>query len=181
MISTLTIEPLSKAHNRTAFDCGNKALNHFLQKIARQHMEKGLSKTFILIDTKHPSEIIAYMSLVVCEVLADDIPHQWKNKYPNKIPAAKLAKLAVAHDHQRKGYGGILLIDAMQKTLNVSYKMGIAGLFVDAKHEQAKAYYNQFDFISLPEQLDNLFLPLSTLAKSLSQTTESTTDTNALE
>lgn len=54
----------------------------------------------------------------------------------------------------------------MQKTLTVSYTMGIAGLFVDAKHEQAKAYYNQFDFISLPEQLDNLFLPLSTIAKS---------------
>ena len=54
MISTLTIEPLSKAHNRKAFDCGNKALNHFLQKIARQHMEKGLSKTFVLIDKEHP-------------------------------------------------------------------------------------------------------------------------------
>lgn len=55
----------------------------------------------------------------------------------------------------------------MQKTLNVSYKMGIADLFVDAKHEQAKAYYNQFDFLSLPDQLNNLFLPLATLAKSL--------------
>ena len=170
MISTLTIETLSKVHNRTEFDCGNKALNHFLQKIARQHMEKGLSKTFVLIDTEHPTDIIAYMSLVVCEVLADDIPHQWKNKYPNRIPAAKLAKLAVAIDQQKKGFGEILLIDAMQKTLNVSYKMGIAGLFVDAKNEQAKTYYNQFDFISLPEQLNNLFLPLATLAKSLVST-----------
>lgn len=172
MIPTLTIETLSKIHNRAQFDCGNIALNHFLQKIARQHMEKGLSKTFVLIDAEHPTEIIAYMSLVVCEVLADDIPHQWKNKYPNRIPAAKLAKLAVAQDQQRKGYGEILLIDAMQKTLNVSHKMGIAGLFVDAKHEQAKAYYNQFDFISLPEQLNNLFLPLATLAKSLGSTSE---------
>ena len=172
MNSTLSIETLSKVHNRAEFDCGNKALNNFLQKIARQHMEKGLSKTFVLIDTKHPTDIIAYMSLVVCEVLADDIPHQWKNKYPNSIPAAKLAKLAVAIDQQKKGYGELLLIDAMQKTLNVSYKMGVAGLFVDAKHEQAKAYYNQFAFISMPDQLDNLFLPLATLAKSLGSTDE---------
>ncbi len=49
--------------------------------------------------------------------------------------------------------------------LNVSSSIGIAGLFVDAKHERAKAYYEQFGFISLPEQLDNLFLPLQTLAK----------------
>jgi len=41
--------------------------------------------------------------------------------------------------------------------------MGIAGLCVDAKHEQAKAYYKQFGFISLPEQLNNSFLPLSTI------------------
>jgi len=170
VILNLIIEPLSKAHNRNAFDCGNTALNHFLQKIARQHSEKGLSKTFVLIDTQQPTEIIAYLSLVVCEVLADDIPHQWKNKYPNRIPAAKLAKLAVAQDQQRKGYGEMLLIDAMQKTWNVSQKMGIAGLFVDAKHEQAKAYYNQYGFISLPEQLDNLFLPLATIAKILGST-----------
>ena len=129
-----------------------------------------LSKTFVLIDTEHPTDIIAYMSLVVCEVLADDIPHQWKNKYPNRIPAAKLAKLAVEIDQQKQGYGEILLIDAMQKTLNVSYKISVAGLFVDVKHEQAKAYYNQFSFISMPEQLNNLFLPLATLAKSLGST-----------
>jgi len=163
--STLNIEPLAKAHNRTGFDCGDQALNHFLQKIARQHMDKGLSKTFVLIDAEQPIVIIAYMSLVVCEVLADDIPHQWKNKYPNRIPAAKLAKLAVSVDQQRKGYGETLLIDAMQKTLNVSQTMGLSGLFVDAKHKQAKAYYQQFGFLSLPEQLDNLFMPLSTIAK----------------
>ena len=167
MNSTLNIEPLAKAHNRTGFDCGDQALNHFLQKIARQHMDKGLSKTFVLIDAEQPIVIIAYMSLVVCEVLADDIPHQWKNKYPNRIPAAKLAKLAVSVDQQRKGYGETLLIDAMQKTLNVSQTMGLSGLFVDAKHKQAKAYYQQFGFLSLPEQLDNLFMPLSTIAKSL--------------
>lgn len=172
MSLVLTIEALTKVHDRNTFDCGDVALNHFLQKIARQHMDKGLSKTFVLIDTEQPTAIIAYMSLVVCEVLADEIPHQWTKKYPNRIPAAKLAKLAVAQDQQRKGYGELLLIDAMQKTFNVSQTMGLAGLFVDAKHQQAKAYYQQFGFLSLPEQLDNLFMPLSTLAKSFSTTNE---------
>ncbi len=166
MSSTINIEPLTKVHNRTEFDCGTQALNHFLQKIAHQHMDKGLSKTFVLIDTEQPTEIIAYMSLGMCEVLTEDIPHQWKKKYPGRIPAAKLVKLAVSIDQQRKGYGETLLIDAMQKTLNVSKIMGLAGLFVDAKHKQAKTYYQQFGFLSLPEQLDNLFMPLSTIDKS---------------
>ncbi len=106
------------------------------------------------------------MSLVACEVLADDIPHPWTKKYPNRILAAKLAKLTVSEDQQRKGYGELLLIDAMQKTLNVAQKMGVAGLFVDAENEQAKTYYQQFGFLSLPEQRDNLFMPLATLVTS---------------
>lgn len=163
----LEIEVLSKKHKRTAFDCGDSELNYFLQRIARQHINKGISRTFVLVDSGKPAEIIAYMTLVVCEISANDIPHTWKKKYPQKIPAAKLARLAVSTACQRKGYGELLLIDAMQKTLNVSNSMGIAGLFVDAKHEKAKNYYNQFGFISLPEQLENLFLPLSTLAKNL--------------
>ena len=57
----------------------------------------------------------------------------------------------------------------MQKTLHVSDTMGIAGLFVDTKDEDAKRYYHQFGFIALPDQLDSLFLPLSTIANSLQQ------------
>jgi len=169
MIPSLCIEPLTKEHNRAEFDCGNQTLNHFLQKTARQHMDKGLSKTFVLIDKANSTTIIAYMSLVVCEVLADDIPHQWKNKYPRRIPAAKLAKLAVSFNQQRKGYGETLLIDAMKKTLNASNTLGIAGLFVDAKHQYAQVYYHQFGFISLPNQLDNMFISLATIAKSFKE------------
>ena len=165
----LKIEVLSKNHNRTAFDCNDDELNYFLQKIARQHITKGLSKTFVLVDINTPTEIIAYMTLVVCEIFADKIPHSWKNKYPERIPAAKLARLAVSANQQRKGYGELLIVDAMQKTLNVSNSIGVTGLFVDARHERAKAYYDQFGFISLPEQFDNIFLPLSTLAKSLAR------------
>ncbi len=161
----LKIETLSKKHNRTIFDCGDSELNYFLQKTARQHLSKGISKTFVLIDESDPTMIIAYMTLVVCEVLADEIPHKWKNKYPKIIPAAKLARLAVSTNQQRKGYGELLIIDAMKKTLNVSRNMGISGLFVDAKHKQAKNYYEQFGFIALPEQLEHLFLPISALKR----------------
>jgi len=158
----LKIQVLSKTHDRSVFDCGDDELNYFLKRIARQHITKGISKTFVLVDGENQTKIIAYMTIVVCEILANKIPYKWKKKYPKTIPAAKLARLAVSLELQRQGYGGLLLIDAIQKTLNVSEQMGIVGLFVDAKHVQAKSYYEQFGFISLPEQLDNLFLPLST-------------------
>lgn len=39
--------PISKAHDRAAFDCGEAELNAFLRHHARQSHEKGGAKTFI--------------------------------------------------------------------------------------------------------------------------------------
>ena len=57
-------------------------------------------------------------------------------------------KLAVTKDKQTKGYGTILLVDAIQKTLHVSHTMGIARLFVDAKDEAAKKVLSSIWFYS---------------------------------
>ena len=66
-----------------------------------------------MVDGEKEAEIIAYMTLVVCEIYACDIPHKWK-KYPQKIPAEKLARLAVSATYQRKSYGELFVIDVMQ-------------------------------------------------------------------
>lgn len=161
---TLKIETLNKSHDRKAFKCGELNLDNYLQKIARQHIDKGIAKTFVLIDSKKTKTIIAYMTLSACEVHSRDIPHDWTNKYPNIIPAIKLGRLAVDSNHQKQGHGELLMVDAMHKAINVSNNLGIVGLFVDAKHQKAKDYYQQYGFISMPDQLDNLFLPIKTIA-----------------
>ncbi|RLB88500.1 MAG: GNAT family N-acetyltransferase, partial [Deltaproteobacteria bacterium] len=40
----IKIELLDKSHDRKRFDCGNTQLNIFLQKTARQHITKGMSR-----------------------------------------------------------------------------------------------------------------------------------------
>ena len=159
--------PLNKSHQRAAFDCGDASLNHYLQTTARQHQDKGISRTYVLVDEAQPERILAYMTLTVCEVLAEQLPPEWVKKYPNRIPAAKLARLAVSKDCQRQGYGAYLLVEAMQKTLDVNEAMGLAGLFVDAKHAAARQYYLQFGFLAAPDQLENLFMPLKAIRASL--------------
>lgn len=159
--------PLNKSHQRAAFDCGDAALNHYLQTTARQHQDKGISRTYVLVDEAQPERILAYMTLTVCEVLAEQLPPEWVKKYPNRIPAAKLARLAVSKDCQRQGYGAYLLVEAIQKTLDVNEAMGLAGLFVDAKHAAARQYYLQFGFLAAPDQLENLFMPLKAIRASL--------------
>jgi hypothetical protein len=39
-------------------DCGNPELNDYLRRTARQHTEKGLLRTEMLVDDEAPTEIL---------------------------------------------------------------------------------------------------------------------------
>ncbi len=140
------IELLQKTHNRKDFDCGETVLNEFLQRTARQHIQKGLSRTFVLVDDATPSIIIGFFTLSLCEVQVECLPPRWIKKYPSIVPGIKLARLAVSKSYQRQGIGGILLVEAMKRASIVAENAGVIGLFVDAKDVSAKAYYLQYGF-----------------------------------
>jgi GNAT superfamily N-acetyltransferase len=159
----LKIESLGKKHNRAGFDCGVNDLNNYLQSVARQHLNKGMSRTFVLIDNSRPIDIIGFYTLAACEIHAEKLPRKYSKKYPPEAPAAKLARLAVAKTHQRQGYGAYMIVNAIERILTVSEHIGIIGFFVDAKNEAAKQYYEQFGFIPLPDNPLELFLPIATL------------------
>lgn len=159
----LKIECLGPGHDREGFDCGSAELNDYLKKTARQHLEKGLSKTFVLMNDGEPERILGFLTLAVCEVQAQTLPPKLVRKYPQLVPAAKLARLAVAKDRQREGLGKLMMVHALQQAIRVSDSMGIIGFFVDAKNEDARRYYEQYGFMALPDNRLKLFLPLATL------------------
>jgi GNAT superfamily N-acetyltransferase len=159
----LKIESLSKKHDRTGFDCGVDKLNKYLQRVARQHLNKGMSRTFVLVDDSRSTDIISFYTLTACEVFVEKLPQKYPKKYPPKAPTAKLARLAVAKHNQRQGYGTFMMVSAIERILTVSKNLGIIGFLLDAKNEGAKQYYEQFGFIPLPDNPIELFLPIATL------------------
>ena len=163
------VELLEKRHDRDDFDCGSEALNQFLRQTARQHIQKGISRTFVLVNTAQPNIIMGFFTLSLCEVQSATLSPQLAQKYPLKIPAVKLARLAVAQAFQRKGLGGILMVEAMQRAVIVAENAGGIGLFVDAKDAAAKVYYENYGFTSLEDNSLVMFLPLSTLDQNFKQ------------
>ena len=156
-------EELNRSHNRAGFDCGVKELNVFLQNLAHQNLKKGLSRTFVLTGKSFPEEVLGYYTLSIYEVSAEKLPRKFAKKYKGHLPAAKIARLAVAKELQKQGIGKHMMINAMKRVINVSENVGIIGLFVDAKNQGAKEYYLNFGFIPLSDHSLKLFLPLSTL------------------
>jgi hypothetical protein len=60
-----------------------------------------------------------------------------------------------------------LLAAAMEKFMEIFNSAGGIGLFVDAKDQDAKRYYEQFGFVSLPANELEMFLPVKTIQEAL--------------
>ncbi|RLI57083.1 MAG: GNAT family N-acetyltransferase [Candidatus Thorarchaeota archaeon] len=159
----MRIEILTRSHNRQGFDCGNADLNRYLRDTARQHSEKGISRTFVLVDEENSSEILGFFTLASREILVEKLPEKYAKKYPSRAPAVKLGRLAVAKHMQKRGLGTHMMINAMDRVLKVCEHLGLIGFFVDAKNDEAVLFYHQFGFIPLPDNPLELFLPLATI------------------
>lgn len=157
------IELLDKSHARNNFDCNSEVLNCYLRQTARQHNQKGISRTFVLVDTEKPKIIIGFFTLSLCEIRAEKLTEKLAKKYPSIVSGVKLARLAVDRNWQRQGIGEILMVEAMKRAIVIADNAGVIGLFVDAKDEKAKKYYLRYGFVSLQDNPLEMFLPLSTI------------------
>ena len=165
------IELLAKSHDRDGFDCGSEPLNLFLKQPARQHAVRGISRTFVLVeeDASEPKPILGFFSLNLCQIKSESLSPQAARKLPRDVSGIRLGRLAVAKAHQRQGIGKTLLAASMGKFMEIFNTAGGIGLFVDAKDQEAKRYYQQFGFVSLPSNELELFLPVTTIQEALAQ------------
>jgi ribosomal protein S18 acetylase RimI-like enzyme len=164
------IELLDKSHDRDGFDCGSEPLNLFLKQTARQHAERGISRTFVLVDVgaTAPKPIVGFFALNICQIKSESLSQAEAKKLPRDVSGIRLGRLAVSKEHQRQGVGKMLLVAAMRKFMEIFNTAGGIGLFVDAKDQDAKRYYEQFGFVPMPSNELELFLPVKTIHEALS-------------
>jgi ribosomal protein S18 acetylase RimI-like enzyme len=163
------LERLAKIHDRAGFDCGSEPLNLFLQQTARQHAERGISRTFVLVDetASAPKPIVGFFSLNICQIKSESLTLREAGKLPRDVAGVRLGRLAVAKSYQRQGIGKTLLVAAMGKFIEIFHAAAGIGLFVDAKDPAAKRYYEQFGFVPMPSNELELFLPVKTIQEAL--------------
>jgi GNAT superfamily N-acetyltransferase len=156
------IVPLDRGHDRSGFDCGVPELNTFLRTTARQHAQKGISRTFVLTDGT--PVIHGFFTLILCEIIPKSLPAVYARKFPShSLPAVRLARLAVSRKYQGKRFGELLLAEAIHRTALVAEQAGVIGLFVDAKDDAARRFYKRYGFMAIPEHPLQLFLPIDTI------------------
>ena len=156
-----TIEPLSKQHDRSSFDCGEAALDDFLKRFARQNDERGLGKTFVALS---PGETIVrgYYTLSSGAVTFETVPEKLP-RYP--VPVAHLGRLAVDRSARGRGLGALLLIDALRRAAEVADQLGIYAVEIYAKTVEARAFYLKYGFTPLLDDELHLYLPMRVIRR----------------
>lgn len=149
------IEKLERRHAIDRFDCGRDALNRFLIRYALQNQQAGASQTYVALAG---DEVAGYYTLVVGQVAYDDAPGRLKKRLArHPVPIMLLARLAIARAWQGRRLGSGLLKDAMLRTLSAADIAGIRAFAVHAKDDEAKAFYEHFDFVASPSDSYHLF------------------------
>jgi len=80
-------------------------------------------------------------------------------RYQN-VPAALIGRLGVDRRFQGRGLGSALLIDAAERAVHSD--TAVYALLVEAKDDQAAAFYRKHEFTPFSERPKTLFLPLAT-------------------
>jgi len=165
------VEPLGK-HNRAAFSCGKEPLDRYIRQQAGQDIRARVAAVFVLCSPDE-STIIGYYTLSSFAVQLRDVPEAERKRLPRypEVPAVLVGRLAVDERYAGQGWGKVLLIDALQRSLDQSEQIAAAAVVVDAIDESALAFYEKFGFRLLldpdNEHERRLFLPMKTIEQLL--------------
>jgi len=162
----LLIEILEKRHDRKSFDCEKGLLDNYIHRQASQDITRNLSGCYVLNDTDD-NVVRGYYTLSSNAVNREIFPEAPARKLPPNYrdgPTALLGRLVVENRMKGRGYGGILLLDALTRCLDVSEKVGTMAVVVDPIGEQAKNFYRKCGFVFLPTS-GKMFLPMKTISQ----------------
>ena len=165
MPGEFTVEPLGAAHNRKGFSCGVAALDRYFHELASQDIRRRISNCFVACAADRM--VAAYYTFAATSFPLSDLPPDETKRLPRypTVPAVRIGRLAVDQRFQGRGLGAALLADAAARALKAD--AAAFTLLVDAKNDQAVAFYQRFGFRILASQPRTLFLPLATAQKAL--------------
>lgn len=159
MLEEQLLDP--RRHDRQAFTSGVPSLDEYLRRFAIQQSRKGIAVVRVLVDTDKPDTILGYYSLSAAQVDASNLDAHAQKQLPRyPVPCFRLGRLAAHAAHQGRGLGRLLVGCAVERCLEARKQVAAYALLVDAKGEQAKAFYQHYGFIPCHHHPMTLYLSL---------------------
>jgi GNAT superfamily N-acetyltransferase len=155
-----SIEALALSEERASFSCGVEVLDRYFHSYVTQDIKRRVTACFVAKDLAE-GRTAGFYTLAASSVPLPDLPDHLARKLPRYplVPVARIGRLAVDLHYRGQQLGAALLWDAIMRASRS--ELMVYGLVVDAKDEQAEAFYRHFGFASLPTLRRCLVLPLA--------------------
>jgi GNAT superfamily N-acetyltransferase len=156
--AAVRIEPLDERRDRSGFECGTPALDSYFHRQIGQDIRRRVASAYTLIVD---DSIAGYYTLSSTSIALRELPGPITKKLPRypTVPATLLGRLAVDRAFRGRGFGVLLLVDAIKRC--VASEIATFAIVADAKDETAAAFYRRHEFAPFPSQSLRLFLPLA--------------------
>lgn len=162
-MAEVVIEALRKGHDRSGFSCGKPELDDFLKRLARQHQDRGFSKTYVAVELG-ATQILGYVTVSAGSVLIEEADEEVFSRLPrHPMPVLHVGRLATDLRFAGRGIGSLLLAHAADVALAASESLGVYAMELDAMDEEAFAYYLRRGFLPIKSGGMRLYAPLSTI------------------
>jgi GNAT superfamily N-acetyltransferase len=156
--------PLAAGHDLTGFDCGEPALNDWLQQRALKN-ESRFSRTYVVCDD---NRVVGYFCISAGAIEREAAPGRVRRNAPDTIPISVIGRLAVSKAYAGRGLGADMLSDALRRIAVASQSIGIGAVLVQANDEKAKRFYLACaEFVEYPADNRALFLSIETVIAAL--------------
>ncbi|WP_181306550.1 GNAT family N-acetyltransferase [Rufibacter sp. XAAS-G3-1] len=155
---------LAATHRKAEFSCGKEILDGYLHRQASQDVKRKLTACFILED-RASGLIQGYYTLSNNSIPLSVVPAYLQQKLPKSytfLPTTLLGRLAIDHRYQGQGTGKLLLVDALQRSYEISKTIGSFAVVVDPLDQEAENFYLKYGFIKLPDS-GKMFLAMQTI------------------
>lgn len=148
------------------FCCGRPELDEFLKKhLAKQHADNIL-KAYLLVTDDEIPEVMGFYTVSGGSYAKASMTRSWQKQVPyRETSCITLGRLAVDQRLARRGFGTQLVIDALRVAYYAADAVGIYSVMVEAKDEEAAAFYRKMGFIALKSEDDKLkfFFPVASI------------------
>lgn len=163
----LAFEPLGTQHKIADFMCVNEVFAHYLTRQASQDVRRRAATVIVTHDLERDA-VAGYYTISGHGIALSGLPPELQKRLPRYpiVPSVLIGRLAVDIRYQGQGLGGLLLVDAMSRA--VQLEVAVWGVVVDAIDESATRFYQHFGFISLIGTADRLVMPIATFLKTWS-------------
>ncbi len=155
---------LTEAHDSSAFNSGEPVLDDWLRERAWHNLQAAASRTYVVCPLGQ-QRVIAYFSLSMGQILAQDVTGAMRRNMPRLIPAVTLGRLAIDHGFQGRGLGTALLANVVERAMRASQDVAARLIIVHAISPAAEAFYLHHGFTRLPVDTPTLALDLVKVAR----------------